>query len=332
MRSHVRRILGTADGRHDETLPCPCCGHHTLHEGPGLYELCPVCFWEDADDQLRWPSLADGPNGISLLEAQRNFAAIGACDAESVRKVRAPRPGEEREPGWRPITPERDDIESGPDDPRNLPWPADPTELYWWRPTYFRRPENRRPGPAPRRPPADAAERLMARILDVVPETEEIDVELRSRWEEPQPFEFCGELASFVVAAVDRHEADRALVVVGELESGLTAGGDDEAITCVSFGFFEPFVERYEERRDSEELQRFVAAWPPAMRSELRRRTAHYGWRARMRGDDDEELERKRCRMPEGSDGTMRVPLWWRLRHLGRWRRIKRDGGFDVGE
>jgi hypothetical protein len=28
--------------------------------------------------------LADGPNGISLIEAQRNFVEMGACHAESL--------------------------------------------------------------------------------------------------------------------------------------------------------------------------------------------------------------------------------------------------------
>src|SRR4051812_36958492 len=88
MRSRLR---SRPDARGPGKWPCPCCGYRTLHEGPGDYDLCPVCFWEDASDQLRWPTLADGPNGISLIEAQRNFVEIGACHAESLTQVRRPK-------------------------------------------------------------------------------------------------------------------------------------------------------------------------------------------------------------------------------------------------
>ncbi|MFF1900798.1 CPCC family cysteine-rich protein [Streptomyces sp. NPDC058206] len=37
------------------TFPCVCCGHLTLGEPPGSYEICSVCFWEDDRVQLRWP-------------------------------------------------------------------------------------------------------------------------------------------------------------------------------------------------------------------------------------------------------------------------------------
>lgn len=237
-RSRLRRHL---DARGPGEWPCPCCGYHTLHDGVGDYDLCPVCFWEDAGDQLRWPTLADGPNGISLIDAQRNFVEIGACHAESLAQVRKPKPGEEREPGWRPIDPAQEDFESGPHDPRNLPWPA-AEELYWWRPNYFRRPENQRPGPAPRQTPSNASEQMMARILDVAPETEAIDIDMRSRWEEPAPLPFCTELASFVVEAVQRGDTDVALRIVNELNAGLTSG-DGFAATCVSVGFLEPQFE-----------------------------------------------------------------------------------------
>ncbi|KAA1376367.1 CPCC family cysteine-rich protein [Aeromicrobium fastidiosum] len=89
---------------------CPCCGHRTL-EGAGDYDLCPVCFWEDAGDQLRWPTMTDGPNGISLIEAQRTFAEVGACAQAFVPQTRDPWPGEEREAGWRVLDPELDDFE-----------------------------------------------------------------------------------------------------------------------------------------------------------------------------------------------------------------------------
>ncbi|MFC5904955.1 CPCC family cysteine-rich protein [Streptomyces zhihengii] len=61
------------------TIPCVCCGHLTLSEPPGSYEICPVCFWEDDRVQLRWPDWTGGANRPSLIEAQVNFTDFGAC-------------------------------------------------------------------------------------------------------------------------------------------------------------------------------------------------------------------------------------------------------------
>lgn len=324
-RSRLRRHL---DARGPGTWPCPCCGHHTLQEGPGDYDLCPVCFWEDAGDQLRWPMLADGPNGISLIEAQRNFVEMGACHAESLAQVRKPKPDEEREPGWRLIDPALDDFESGPDDPRNLPWPA-AEELYWWRPTYFRRPENQRPGPAPRQAPSNAAEQMMARILEVAPETEAIDIDMRSRWEEPAPLPFCTELASFVVQAVQRGDTDVALRIVNELNAGLSSG-DGFAANCVSVGFLEPHYEWSDGADEwpppeklglrSEEMAEFVDRWPAEIKAELNRQVAH-----------QEKVRRNEERLwgPQQADGSWKVPLRWRLRHPILWWKM-RHGGIGI--
>ncbi|MGW7410740.1 CPCC family cysteine-rich protein, partial [Streptomyces sp. NPDC054833] len=27
--------------------PCPCCGYLVLEDGPGWYEICRICRWED---------------------------------------------------------------------------------------------------------------------------------------------------------------------------------------------------------------------------------------------------------------------------------------------
>ena len=326
-RSRLRRHL---DARGPGRWPCPCCGHRTLHEGPGDYDLCPVCFWEDAGDQLRWPMLADGPNGINLIEAQRNFVEMGACHAESLAQVRKPKPGEEREPGWRLIDPALDDFESGPHDPQNLPWPA-AEELYWWRTNYFRRPENQRAGPAPRQPPSNAAEQMMARILEVAPETEAIDINMRSRWEEPAPLPFCRELATFVVEAVQRGDTDVALRIVNELNAGLISG-DDFAATCVSVGFLEPQFEWSGDADEwpppeklglrSEEMAEFVDSWPPEIKTELHQQVAH-----------QEKVRRKEERLwgPQQPDGSWKVPFRWKLRHPILWWKMRHGGIRIVG-
>lgn len=89
-----------------DKFPCSCCGYMTLKEKPpGTYEICPVCFWEDDVVQLSDPDFAGGANVVSLRQAQRNFLEIGVSDPRFKKNVRAPRPGEERSPEWRPLDP-----------------------------------------------------------------------------------------------------------------------------------------------------------------------------------------------------------------------------------
>ncbi|WTW92092.1 CPCC family cysteine-rich protein [Streptomycetaceae bacterium NBC_01309] len=113
------------------TYPCVCCGHLTMQGPPGGHEICPVCFWEDDATQLRWPDLAGGANRISLIKAQQNYRAFGACDERVAGQVRPAEDDEPPDPAWRPIDPERDRFE-----PRGValaPWPDERTVLYWWR-------------------------------------------------------------------------------------------------------------------------------------------------------------------------------------------------------
>jgi hypothetical protein len=119
----------------DESYPCPCCGHLTLSQPPGSYEICPVCFWEDDNVQLRWPTWAGGANKPSLIDAQRNFAAISACEERVLKHVRPPAQDEPGETGWRPIV-DHDNFEAAGVKEAN--WPEDLTVLYWWRPTFWR--------------------------------------------------------------------------------------------------------------------------------------------------------------------------------------------------
>ncbi len=57
--------------------PCPCCGHLVFAEGPGSYDICEICFWEDDNVQLRWPTMDGGANAVSLVEGQWAFARTG---------------------------------------------------------------------------------------------------------------------------------------------------------------------------------------------------------------------------------------------------------------
>ncbi|MFD0856060.1 CPCC family cysteine-rich protein [Actinomadura adrarensis] len=78
-----------------EPYACPCCGYLTLG-ARGNYEICPVCFWEDdGQDDHDADAVRGGPNyGLSLTQARRNFARIGACEPRCLPHVREPLPGE----------------------------------------------------------------------------------------------------------------------------------------------------------------------------------------------------------------------------------------------
>ncbi|MDH6214922.1 hypothetical protein M2283_002205 [Streptomyces pseudovenezuelae] len=68
-----------------------------------MYELCPVCFWEDdGQDDHDADEARGGPNrGVSLSEARRNFQEIGASDERRIPLVRAPLPHEHPGSGTR---------------------------------------------------------------------------------------------------------------------------------------------------------------------------------------------------------------------------------------
>ena len=68
--------------------PCQCCGNLTVSEA---YDICPVCYWEDDPSQAECPDCAGGANGISLIEAKRNYNLYGACEERLLRYVRPPR-------------------------------------------------------------------------------------------------------------------------------------------------------------------------------------------------------------------------------------------------
>ncbi|MFE3863388.1 CPCC family cysteine-rich protein [Streptomyces goshikiensis] len=111
--------------------PCVCCGHLTLNDGPDSHQICPVCFWEDDVMHVRWPDRAGGANRSSLLDAQQDFIAIGACEERFLEHVRPPDGDEPLDPNWRPIDPSRDRFESWA--ASVAAWPDDLTVLYWWR-------------------------------------------------------------------------------------------------------------------------------------------------------------------------------------------------------
>ena len=233
-----------------------------------------MCFWEDDGSQLRWPLSADGANGISLVEAQRNFQRIGAMHKDFRRKVRRARAGESLTPGWRPIDLAVDDVERDANAPDAPPWPADGTRLYWWLPSYYRAPDADVVVPPANRLPQSPSEQLMARVLDAVPETQPIDEQVRHMYEAPAPFVFCGLLPGLVFDALESDDDDLAMRVVTVLNTGLT-DGDPDAFNCVAIAFLE------DERWHSPEVATFIEQWPGELREEVSRQITHAretGW------------------------------------------------------
>ncbi|MGH3503965.1 MAG: CPCC family cysteine-rich protein [Nocardioidaceae bacterium] len=123
-------------------FPCPCCGFQIL-DRPALNALCPICLWEDDPVQLRWPDWPGGANTLSLIAAQHAYAHTGACGSGALPYVRVPTADDQRDPGWCPIRPYVDDFE--PRGEQHADWPDDPTTLYWWRPTFWRRHSTNQP-------------------------------------------------------------------------------------------------------------------------------------------------------------------------------------------
>jgi hypothetical protein len=85
-------------------ITCYCCGYKTLTEGPGEYDICPVCFWEDDGKGFigsNEPSSAN--HGLRLSEAQTNFVKYGAASPNHKDNVRPPRANEPRDESWKPF-------------------------------------------------------------------------------------------------------------------------------------------------------------------------------------------------------------------------------------
>ncbi len=85
--------------------------------------------------------MVGGVNDVSLRQAQKNYIEFGGCSRRKALQAQKPIPGRRRDKNWRPLNPERDNIETpkrGEDYSVTYPF-QDTTVLYYWRPTYWRR-------------------------------------------------------------------------------------------------------------------------------------------------------------------------------------------------
>jgi hypothetical protein len=104
---------------------------------PGSEEICKIWFWQDDASSLRFATVAEGPNRVSLIEAQKNYMSFGAAEQHLKQQVRLPRPVDKRGPTWRPIDPDIDVLDRSQENPGPKSWPDDMTELYYWSDDYW---------------------------------------------------------------------------------------------------------------------------------------------------------------------------------------------------
>ena len=84
--------------------------------------------------------MGGGANKPSLIEAQECFGETGVSEVRFAKHVRQPLPTDVRDPQWRPIDVDRDNLEvprHGVDYGRT--YPKDSTALYYWKDHYWRR-------------------------------------------------------------------------------------------------------------------------------------------------------------------------------------------------
>lgn len=125
-------------GSGHENYTCPVCGFLSFKEPPGSYSICPICFWEDDTPDLIDPfPCAGGPNQVSLLEAQRNYAEFGASELKMLGHVKEPTVP--RDPTWRRIDVAKDVFDAKREFDRHFTAETFPqgSALYYWRDEYW---------------------------------------------------------------------------------------------------------------------------------------------------------------------------------------------------
>lgn len=61
---------------------CPCCKEYVFPEGPGSYQVCPICNWEDDKFQWKDPEMTGGANRLSLYQSREAYTSAMTIQGE----------------------------------------------------------------------------------------------------------------------------------------------------------------------------------------------------------------------------------------------------------
>jgi hypothetical protein len=206
---------------------------------------------------------AEGANGISLMDAQRKYQAVGAVDRAFRRKVRRARRSEPLDAGWRPFDPDRD---WNHPTLRSNRWPKNSEALYYWRSTYWNGDPDRLPAP-PSEP--TGGDRLVEQLREDIPETRPIIESVEWQYGVAAPMVVCELLADAAIEAYRSNDRDLGDRIAGVLAHGLDEDSHHYAWNCVAVGFLENL------NWNDPDLQVFIDEWPSDLRDEIRQQQAY---------------------------------------------------------
>lgn len=66
---------------------CACCKHFTVE---GMFDICPICFWQKDSFQEKHNFDNGGPNMVCLLDAQENYKKYAVSEERFKEYVRRP--------------------------------------------------------------------------------------------------------------------------------------------------------------------------------------------------------------------------------------------------
>lgn len=77
--SEINIKVDVIQGENELLEKCDCCNYRTISPGEdGCCEICTICFWEN---------FGEGPNGITLIQAKKNFKIYGAMSERALEWI-----------------------------------------------------------------------------------------------------------------------------------------------------------------------------------------------------------------------------------------------------
>ena len=86
LKTQLHLDVTQVEGELPKWLPCPVCQYKTFVE-LGTWKVCSVCGWVSDPMQEALPDEPIGSNSISLREARRNYAKLGAISQAKLSDV-----------------------------------------------------------------------------------------------------------------------------------------------------------------------------------------------------------------------------------------------------